>query len=74
MSELGDMGRSSHHQTDDPDEQPVTCPFCGSDDTEPYSLFGSALLMTQHYCRACRTVFERVRDDDPPDSLANHKS
>jgi hypothetical protein len=26
-------------------------------------MFGSLMLMEQHYCRACRTVFERVRDD-----------
>lgn len=46
-------------------ERPVLCPFCGSDQTEPYAMFGSLLLMEQRYCRACRSVFERVRDDDP---------
>ena len=46
-------------------EHPVICPFCGSAETEPYSMFGSTLLMTQHYCRACRSVFERIRDDEP---------
>ena len=55
----------AHPQPDPQDERPVVCPFCGSDDTEPYSLFGSTLLLTQHYCRACRTVFERIRDDEP---------
>ena len=45
--------------------RPAICPFCGSDDTEPHSMFGSLMLMEQHYCRACRTVFERVRDDEP---------
>jgi hypothetical protein len=25
--------------------------------------------MTQHYCRACHTVFERVRDDEPDDDV-----
>jgi hypothetical protein len=52
-------------QADELDDRPVTCPFCGSDDTEPHALFGSTLLMTQHYCRSCHTVFERVRDDEP---------
>jgi hypothetical protein len=52
-----------------PEEQDAgraICPFCGSADTEPHSLFGSLMLTEQHYCRACRTVFERVRDDEPP--------
>ena len=46
-------------------DRPVICPFCGSDETELYSLFGSTLLLTQHYCRACQTVFERIREDEP---------
>jgi hypothetical protein len=40
----------------------VRCPFCGSADAEPFSLFGSQLLTEQWYCRACRTPFERVKD------------
>ncbi len=39
----------------------VPCPFCGSWETEVFSLFGSSPLTSQHYCRACRTVFERVK-------------
>lgn len=46
-------------------DRPIICPFCGSDQTEPYSMFGSTLLMTQHYCRACHSVFERIREDEP---------
>jgi ring-1,2-phenylacetyl-CoA epoxidase subunit PaaD len=49
-------------------ERPVRCPFCGSAETEPYALFGSTLLMSQHYCRACRSVFERIRDDEPDEA------
>ena len=52
-------------QPDAEDDRPVICPFCGSDETELYSLFGSTLLLTQHYCRACQTVFERIREDEP---------
>jgi hypothetical protein len=29
-------------------------------------MFGSLMLMEQHYCRACHTVFERVRGEEPP--------
>ena len=50
----------------DPDDRRVICPFCGSDETEPHAMFGSLMLMEQHYCRACRTVFERVRGEEPP--------
>jgi ring-1,2-phenylacetyl-CoA epoxidase subunit PaaD len=42
----------------------VRCPFCGASDAEPFSLFGSQLLTEQWYCRACRTPFERVKDDE----------
>jgi len=49
-------------------ERPVKCPFCGSTETELYAMFGSTLLMSQHYCRACRSVFERIRDDEPDEA------
>ena len=49
-----------------PGDQPVICPFCGSHETELHAMFGSLMLMEQHYCRACRTVFERVRDAETP--------
>jgi hypothetical protein len=62
------MNQPPLQQPDEPGDRPVICPFCGSDATEPYSMFGSTLLMEQHYCRACHTVFERIRDDVPPSS------
>jgi len=62
------MTESPRSAPDEPDDQPVLCPFCGSDQTEPHALFGSLMLMEQHYCRACRTVFERVRGNEPPKS------
>jgi hypothetical protein len=42
----------------------IACPFCGSDHTELFSLFGSSLLTSQYYCRACRSTFERVKWGD----------
>jgi ring-1,2-phenylacetyl-CoA epoxidase subunit PaaD len=42
----------------------IDCPFCGSHDTELFSLFGPQLLTVQYYCNACRTPFERVKGDD----------
>lgn len=43
------------------EETPVACPFCGSDETDLVSLFGSSALTSQYYCRRCRTGFERVK-------------
>ena len=43
--------------------EPVRCPYCGSDATEPLALFGQQLLTVQMYCQGCRTPFEYVKDD-----------
>lgn len=42
-------------------ESRVRCPFCGSYDTELYSLFGSQLSTSQYYCRRCRVAFEALK-------------
>jgi DNA-directed RNA polymerase subunit RPC12/RpoP len=47
--------------------KPVTCPYCGSQQTEIFSLFGQQLLTLQYYCRTCHTPFEYVKDEQPPD-------
>ncbi len=41
----------------------VTCPYCGSTNTELFSLFGQQLLTVQFYCQTCHTPFEHVKDD-----------
>ena len=41
----------------------VACPYCGSRETEVFSLFGSQLLTAQYYCRACHTPFEQVKNE-----------
>ena len=41
----------------------VSCPYCGSRETEVFSLFGSQLLTAQYYCRACHTPFEQVKNE-----------
>jgi hypothetical protein len=48
------------------DEHAPRCPFCGSEDTELLSLFGSQLLTEQRYCRACRTPFEAIAPREAP--------
>ena len=50
-------------QGDQRNKQPV-CPYCGSTDTELFSLFGQQLLTVQFYCNACHTPFEHIKDDD----------
>jgi sarcosine oxidase delta subunit len=42
----------------------VTCPYCGSTNTELFSLFGQQLLTVQYYCQSCHTPFEHVKDND----------
>ena len=39
----------------------VECPFCSANDTEQFSAFGSALSVSQYWCRKCRTVFEWMK-------------
>jgi hypothetical protein len=39
----------------------VECPFCEGTETEQFSAFGSALSVSQYYCRTCRTVFEWMK-------------
>lgn len=52
----------------------ITCPFCGSDNTELLSLFGQQLLTVQYYCNACHTPFERVQGDDVLADARRHRS
>ena len=51
----------------------VSCPYCGSTDTECFSLFGQQLLTVQYYCNTCHTPFERIKDDDVLDSYSTRK-
>ncbi|HEY1351829.1 MAG TPA: hypothetical protein VGF67_19590 [Ktedonobacteraceae bacterium] len=56
-----------------PSEQtskPVTCPYCGTNETELFALFGQQLLTVQYYCRTCHTPFEAIKDDDLCDERA----
>jgi hypothetical protein len=40
--------------------EPVTCPWCGSEDTEQLAMYSSILMTDQHHCRTCLNFFERV--------------
>lgn len=39
----------------------VECPHCGGVETEQMTAFGSALSVSQYWCRPCRTVFEFMK-------------
>ena len=39
----------------------VACPFCGSQDTEVKSEFGSTACKSLHVCHACRQPFEHFK-------------
>jgi hypothetical protein len=60
-----DTGAGSDNGVDDPDDEPTraVCPFCGSDDSELESTFGSEVSKSQYYCNNCHTVFERIKYD-----------
>ena len=44
----------------DEGQREVECPFCGSEDTELFGLFGNMQLASQYYCNGCQTVFDYV--------------
>lgn len=41
----------------------VACAFCDSTDTEAAAIYGCHMMTAQYYCRACRSVFDWVRDE-----------
>ena len=51
----------------------VLCPYCGSHNTELFSLFGQQLLTVQYYCNACHTPFECIKDDEVLNDYAARK-
>jgi DNA-directed RNA polymerase subunit RPC12/RpoP len=58
-----------------PAKAAVACPYCGSTNTELFSLFGQQLLTVQYYCNSCHTPFEHIKDDDVPyDYVARKES
>ena len=56
-----DAGAAVDDDREDPPE--AVCPFCGSDDSELESTFGSEVSKSQYYCNNCHTVFERIKYD-----------
>lgn len=42
------------------------CPFCGSRDTVQEADCSTSLMVSLHYCRACRSPFEAIKWGDPP--------
>ena len=37
------------------------CPFCHAESADRIAQFGTAQLVSQYYCHACRSVFEYVK-------------
>jgi ring-1,2-phenylacetyl-CoA epoxidase subunit PaaD len=46
--------------TSTPDE-PATCPYCGSTDSDLENPFGPTICRSLHYCRSCQQPFERFK-------------
>lgn len=45
--------------TDTAEENPVECPYCGSENTERDHPKGPGLCRSMHFCRNCEQPFER---------------
>jgi len=45
-----------------PVRRQVSCPLCGSPDTELLSAFGATACKDLHRCRSCREPFEHVKE------------
>lgn len=45
------------------------CPFCGEEQTELHSAFGSQLSVSTYWCRRCRTAFEYMKWQTHPNEL-----
>ncbi|GGJ00437.1 hypothetical protein GCM10008995_07830 [Halobellus salinus] len=56
-----DAGTAVDDDRQDPPE--AVCPFCGSEDSDLESTFGSEVSKSQYYCNNCHTVFERIKYD-----------
>ena len=42
-------------------EEPVACPYCGSNNTTLKNTFGSTLCRAIYYCQACQQPFEQFK-------------
>lgn len=45
------------------------CPFCGSEEIEKRSDFGTSLMVSLHYCYRCRSYFEAIKWSAAADRL-----
>jgi ring-1,2-phenylacetyl-CoA epoxidase subunit PaaD len=54
-------GRQRAQPRSTPDSSALTCPRCGSRDTEELSRFGATACKALHRCRSCREPFEHFK-------------
>lgn len=45
------------------DTPTVECPFCGSEEVERLSRFGTEISKQGYFCTTCRSPFERMKYD-----------
>ncbi|GBD33188.1 MAG: hypothetical protein KatS3mg081_0264 [Gemmatimonadales bacterium] len=50
-------------------ETATPCPFCGAQDTDKRSDFGTSLMVSLHYCRRCRSYFEAIKWSERAEKL-----
>ncbi|WP_425441645.1 hypothetical protein [Thalassobacillus cyri] len=42
-------------------DKKIACPFCSSDNVQIIAPFGTAQLVRQYYCNACKSCFEYIK-------------
>jgi hypothetical protein len=60
---MGKLGELLNVRPEGAPEHPA-CAYCGSEDTEFMALFGQFLLVSQYYCRSCRSPFDWCKLQD----------
>lgn len=59
----GDSYSAEDRRAEAPETLPSapTCPFCGGEETELMSAFGSHASVSTYWCLACRSPFELMK-------------
>lgn len=53
------MGRPDPSVDTEPDDEPVSCPYCGGTETEREHPKGPSLCRSIYFCTTCQEPFER---------------
>lgn len=46
--------------------KPTPCPYCGSEETERYGIFGEFHIAEPYICKVCHSPFSRIKWETAP--------